>query len=176
MIIKPRHLPLALAMTLALPCGMAAAQDAPSKSGFKIKDDAPVTGSNIRRDAVWGGSLPYDKTYAELSPEQQRMFKSRFVQMAEGDEPPFPVDGLGPLFAAISKASRTVETGAGRLEMDVFVDETGSATKVDVIRSPDERLSKYAATIAMLTKFKPALCQGTPCAMGFPVNLSFVRR
>ena len=173
---KSRQWPFVLAVTLALPCGLAVAQDAPAKAGFNIKEDTPATGSNIRRDAVWGGSLPYDKTYAELSPEQQRIFKSRFVEMPEGDEPPFPVDGLGPLIGAISKASRTVDVGVGRLEMDVFVDETGTTTKVDIVRSPDGRLSKYAATIAMLTKFKPALCKGKPCAMGFPVNLSFVRR
>jgi hypothetical protein len=167
---------LVLAVTLALPCGMAAAQDTPPQSGFKMKEDAPETGSNIRRDSVWGGSLPYDKPYGELTPEQQRMFKSRFREMGEGDEPPFPVDGLGPLLAAISRISRVVEVGVGRLEMDVFVDETGSATKVEVIRSPDGALAKHAAALAMLTKFKPALCKGKPCAMGFPLNMNFVRR
>jgi hypothetical protein len=167
---------LALALALFLPCGLAVAQDAPATPGFKIKQDTPDTGSNIRRDAVWGGSLPYDKTYAELSPEQQRTFKSRYVDMPEGDEPPFPVDGLGPLLGAIYRVSRSVDVGVGKLEMDVYVDETGSATKVDVIRTPDAQLAKHAATIAMLTKFKPALCQGKPCAMGFPVSLGFVRR
>ena len=167
---------LALAAAMALPCGLAAAQDATPNSGFKMKEDAPETGSNIKRDSVWGGALPYDKAYGELTPEQQRMFKSRFVAMGEDDEPPFPVDGLGPLLAAISKISRVVEVGVGRLEMDVFVDETGTATKVEVIRAPDKTLAKHAATLAMLTKFKPALCKGKPCAMGFPLNMNFVRR
>lgn len=173
---RTRPWPWLLAMTLALPCGMAAAQDKPPNGGFKIKEDSPETGSNIRRDTVWGGTLPYDKAYGELTPEQQLLFKSRFVQMGEGDEPPFPLDGLGPLMSAISRVSRLVEVGVGRLEMDVFVDETGRATKVEIIRSPDDVLAKHAAALAMLTKFKPAQCKGKPCAMGFPLNVGFVRR
>lgn len=172
---RSRRWRLALA-TLALPCCLAAAQDAAPKPGFSLKEDTPRTGSNIKRDTVWGGALPYDKAYAELTPEEQRTFKARYMEMAEGDEPPFPVDGLGPLLGAISKANQAARAGFGRLEMDVFVDETGTPSKVDVIQSPDARLAKHAATIAMLTKFKPALCKGTPCAMGFPVSINFVRR
>lgn len=167
---------LALAAAMVLPCGLAAAQDAPPKPGFSFKEDSPSTGSNIRRQRLSGGVLPYDKTYAELTPEQQLILKSRYMEMGEGDEPPFPADGLGPLYAAVSKANQAVRGGLGKFEMDVYVDETGAATKVDVIQSPDERLSKHAAAIAMLTKFKPALCKGKPCAMGFPFGVNFVRR
>ena len=167
---------LALAAALALPCGVAVSQETAPKPGFSMKEDSPATGSNIRRERVSGGSLPYDKAYGELTPAQQAIFKSRFMEMGDGDEPPFPLDGLGPLYSAISKVNQAVRGGFGRLEMDVYVDDTGAPTKVDVIQSPDDRLAKHAATIAMLTKFKPALCKGKPCAMGFPVGINFVRR
>jgi hypothetical protein len=165
---------LALAAALSLACSTTVAQEA-SKPEFRVKAETTDTGSNIRRDVAWG-PLPYDKTYAELTPEQQRMFRSRFVQMAEGDEPPFPADGLGPLLRALGKAQETSRAGLGRLEMDVYVDAQGNATKVDVRQSPDARFSQHAGAIAMLTKFKPALCKGSPCAMGFPVNVNYVRR
>ena len=29
------------------------------------------------------------------------------------------------------------------------------------------------ANVLLLIKFKPALCQGQPCAMGFPVKVTF---
>jgi len=160
--IKPRQ--LLLAMALALPPGMAAAQDTPPK--------APA----VQLEAAWGLPLPGDKAYAQLTPEQQRTLKSRYVEMGEGDEPPFPADGLGPLVAAISKAAEVAGGAPGKLEMEVFVNDAGTATKVEVIRTPDPRLVKPAATVAMLTRFKPALCKGRPCAMGFPVSIDFVRR
>ena len=168
---------LLLAATLVPACSVALAQDAAAPNGgFSIKADAPKTGSNIKRDVIWGGALPYDKTYAELSPDEQRMFKSRYVEMRENDEPPFPVDGLGPLYKAIIKANEIARGGLGPFEMHIHVDTSGDATKVEVLQSPDAKLTQYAGKIGMLTKFKPALCNGAPCAMGFPMRINFVRR
>ena len=172
---KPLRLLLAAALVPVY--SMAVAQDAAApKPEHNIKEEAPRTGSNIKRNEVWGSSLPYDKTYAELTPEHQRMLKGRYVQMADGDEPPFPVDGLGPLYKGLGKANEIARGGLGVLSLEVMVDATGTPTKVEVLQSPDAKLSQYAANIAMLTKFKPALCKGTPCAMGFAVRLNFVRR
>ena len=42
---------------------MALAQNqAAPKGGFSIKEDAPRTGSNLKRDQIWGGTLPCDKS------------------------------------------------------------------------------------------------------------------
>jgi hypothetical protein len=171
-----KALRLILAAALAPACSVALAQDAAAKPGFSMKEDYPRTGTNIRRSTMSGGALPFDKSYAELSPEQQRMLKSRYEQMEEGDEPPYPVDGMGPLLQALSKANQAARGGLGVLSLEVMVDATGTPTKVEVLESPDAKLSQYAAHIAMLTRFKPALCKGTPCAMGFPVGMNFVRR
>jgi hypothetical protein len=170
---KAVRLLLAAALVPVYP--LAVAQDAAPKPEFSIKEEAPRTGSNLKRNEVWGSSLPYDKTYAELTPDQQRMLRGRYVQMSEGDEPPFPVDGIGPLYKAIGKAAEAAGGVLGKLELDVHVDASGTATRVEVLRSPDAKLSRYAGHIAMLTKFKPALCNGKPCAMGFPVSITFVR-
>jgi hypothetical protein len=156
-------------------CSLALGQEATTSGSFNIKEEGPRTGTNLKRNQVWGGSLPYDKTYAELTPEQRGMLKGSYLQMGESDEPPFPVDGLGPLYKAIGKAADAAGGVLGKLEFDVLVDATGTVTKVEIVRSPDPRLSRYAGHIAMLTKFKPAMCGGKPCQMGFPVSISFVR-
>jgi hypothetical protein len=175
--IAAKTLRLVLAATLVPACSMVLAQDAAApKEGHRMKEEAPQTGSNIKRDRFTGSALPFDKTYAELSAEEKRALKSRYLEMAEGDEPPFPVDGLAPLYKAISKANEIARGGFGRFEMEIHVDASGEATKVEVLQSPDAKLSQYAGKIAMLTKFKPALCKGTPCAMGFPVGINFIRR
>lgn len=167
-------LPMAIAITLSP--APALAQAVASPSGFTLKDERPDTGSNILRDRVSGSALPYDKRYAELTPEQQRILKSAYVEMGEGDEPPFPLEGLGPLYTAIAKANQLAGAAVGKLEMDVFIDEAGQPTKVELVKSPDTRLATHVATIAMLTRFKPALCKGQPCAMGFPISILFTRR
>jgi hypothetical protein len=166
----------ALVPGVAFAQAQAQAQDETPKPGFTAKEDRPRTGSNIKRDTVWGGGLPYDKTYAELTPDQQRMLKSRYLEMGEGDEPPYPLDGMGPLLKALGKANEIARDGLGKLELEVLVDATGTVTKVDVLQSPGAKLAQYAGHIGMLTKFKPAVCKGMPCAMGFPVVLNFVRR
>ncbi|MDB5871988.1 MAG: hypothetical protein JWQ07_1430 [Ramlibacter sp.] len=175
MVHRTDTLRLALAMACAPVLSTAIAQDAPPRPGFGVKADEADTGSNLKRSVILG-PLPYDKTYAELSAEQQRMLKSRYVQMAESDEPPFPADGLGPLHKAILRASEIARVGTGKLEMEILVDASGAASRVEVLQSPDAKLSQYAGNIAMLTKFKPAICNGKPCAMGFPVSIVFERR
>lgn len=168
--------PIMLAAMLAPAISTAWAQDtAQPTPPFSMKTEEPRTGSNIRRDTAWG-ALPYDKAYADLTPGQQRMLKGRYVQMAEGDEPPFPVDGLGALHRSIAKANELARGGLGKLELEVLVDAAGTATRVDVVQAHDAKVAQYAAQIAMLTKYKPALCQGKPCAMGFPFAITFVRR
>ena len=156
-------------------CSLAMAQEGATGGTFNLKEEAPRNGTNLKRNQVWGGSLPYDKTYAELTAQQRGMLKGIYLQMGESDEPPFPVDGLGPLYKALGKAADAAGGVLGKLEFDVLVDATGTVTKVEIVRSPDPRLSRHAGHIALLTRFKPAVCAGKPCAMGFPVSIDFVR-
>jgi hypothetical protein len=44
---------------------------------------------------------------------------------------------------------------------------------VAVLQSPNEQVTKFMASVLLLTKFKPALCRGQPCKMGFPVKVIF---
>ena len=152
-----------------------------SQKRYSIKQDEPDIGSNISRERIIG-SLPLDKRYSELTREQQNAFKSQYEQMAEDDEPPFPLDGLGPLYKAIGEIHkqflrRRFGLGVdGLLAMHVQVDSQGKATSVAAYRSPDPEMTKYVATIAMLTRYKPAVCGGQPCAMAFPIRIQLTSR
>jgi hypothetical protein len=151
-----------------------AAEEAATPPRYSIKEDRPSTGSHIRRDQVTG-DLPFDKTYAELTDVQRRMVQSQYEAMPESDEPPFPARGLGDLVVPLSRAHQKLSV-TGFLSMHVYVDSTGTATKVDIMSSPSPELSKFAAAVAMQTKFKPAKCAGVPCAMGFPVRMTLDKR
>jgi hypothetical protein len=152
-----------------------------SQKRYSIKHDDPSTGTHVARDRIVG-SIPLDKRYSELTREQQDALKSQYEQMAENDEPPFPVDGLGPLYKGIAEVHkqflrRGFGLGAdGFLALHVQVDSQGKATSVSAYRSPDPEMTKYAATVAMLTKYKPAVCVGQPCAMIFPIRIELKSR
>ena len=61
----------------------------------------------------------------------------------------------------------------GDLTMFVEVNEQGEATAVSVLKSPDPKLTQAVAAVLMLTKYKPALCRGQPCGMGYPFRMNF---
>ena len=152
------------------------AQDGAPPARYTIKQASPTTGSNIPRNDVTSGAIPINRRYSELTRNQQATLKSRYEAIAENDEPPFPVDGLEPLFAAMSKGQQKF-LALGVMEIHVAIDDKGDAKAEQVFQSPDAELTKFAAAVLMLTKYKPGVCAGVPCAMAFPFLMTFsVRR
>jgi hypothetical protein len=160
----PRALAAALAVGVAaLAAGPALAQDAPR---YTIRQPEPTLGSHIRR--IEGSSaLPLDRSYHELTPEQQAQVRGAYETMADGDEPPFPLRGLGALLGPLGQAERTI-ADEGLLVLFLDVDSNGDVRKVEVMATPSEQTARVATVIAMNTKFKPAVCRGQACAMGYP--------
>ena len=154
----------------------AMAQDAVPPARYTIKQASPSVGTNILRNDVTSGSIPLNRRYSELTREQQAFLKSSYEGIAENDEPPFPADGLEPLFAAMSKGQQRF-LARGVLEIHVDIDDKGKAKSARVLQTPDAELSRFAATVLMLTQYKPGVCAGTPCAMAYPFRMTFsVRR
>jgi hypothetical protein len=145
---------------------------------YGIKQSAPDLGTHIRKDVFRPGSLPLNRSYRELTLEQQQAFKSQYEAMPLDDEPPFPVNGLQAVYQPIVKAIErgVLQESRGPLAMDVEVDEQGKATSVQVFSSPDKTTTQLVASVLMFIPYKPAICQGKPCKMGFPVRLQFDRR
>ena len=139
---------------------------------YAIKQAVPTTGSRIPRRAVTSSLIPINRRYGELTREQQELVKSRYEAMLPLDEPPYPVDGLVPLFEAVRDINRKL-VAEGELSMFVEVDAQGQATSVSVMKSPDPKFTRAVASVLMLTKFKPAVCRGQPCSMGYPFRMTF---
>jgi len=55
----------------------------------------------------------------------------------------------------------------------VDIDAAGVPSNASVIKSPDPQLTRAVAEVLMLTKFKPAVCRGKSCAMGYPFRMTF---
>lgn len=129
------------------------------------------TGTLLKKRTVYDSKLPLDKSYEELTPEQRAEFHAMYESMPPGDEPPFPLEGLKSVFGAIKKAQVKLQAH-GELNMAVTVGPDGKAKQVaDYGKVDNPEMTKFAATVLLMTRFKPALCSGTPCTMQFPFNL-----
>jgi hypothetical protein len=118
--------------------------------------------------------LPLDKRYEQFTPQQRRQVKAQYDHLQPGDEPPFPAQGLGPMYRAIALVEAPSDVGR-ELSLDVLVDRDGKATQVDVLDAPSHEMARYASAVVRATAFKPAVCRGAPCAMSFPVRIRFER-
>ena len=150
----------------------ALADDRLPPAQYFIKQDEPAVGSRIPRRLVEGNQIPINRTYVQLTPEEQHLVKSQYETIADGDEPPFPVDGMKPIYEAIAKIQHKL-LAKGLLSMHADIDASGKVTGVTVYQSPDPKLTEAAATVLMLTSFKPAVCSGRPCKMAFPLRVTF---
>jgi hypothetical protein len=152
----------------------AAAEPSAPRKTYELKTPDAPTGSHLRRSSVEASEVPFDKRYHELTPEQQRLFKAQYEAMPDGDEPPYPVEGLQSIYGALAALAMRLQV-EGPLEMHVDIDEKGTATAVSVLRSPGQDMARHAATVLMLAKYKPAVCGGKPCKMQLPVRTTLSR-
>ena len=133
------------------------------------------TGTMIKKQIRWSSKIPLNRTYAELSPQQKAEFHAMYESIPPGDEPPFPLEGLKSVFTAIKKAQGKLQAN-GDLNMAVTVGPDGKAKQVADYGSVDNpEMTKFAASVLLMTRFKPAVCAGTPCTMQFPFNLRLKR-
>jgi hypothetical protein len=135
-------------------------------------DDLPQYSLNATKSASASWVLPFDKKYNELSDDDRRRFKSLYEQMGEQDEPPFPVEGLSAIFKPLVKAQSKIQI-EGDFFAEARINSSGEVTEVLVKRSPEAAVTNFIVGVIFLTKFKPAVCGGVPCAMGFPVRVGF---
>jgi hypothetical protein len=139
---------------------------------YQLKEDAPAVGSNIKRRATPDFIIPINRRYQELSKEEKAKFNSLFDDLDVGDEPPFPEDGLHDLFRVIRKL-RDFDTSIGELNIKTLINEKGEAELVKVYGVPQGHMMQIITNALVVIKYKPALCQGEPCKMEFPLHLQF---
>jgi len=136
----------------------------------------PETGTILRREMLWTSSIPLNKTWEQFSPQEKEDLLSQYRVLGPGDEPPFPVDGMKPIFSALKKA-QFILRAKGELDMVVWVDEEGHATKVaDMGGVHDIQLTELMQQVLLLTRYKPAVCDGEPCRMLFPFKMELKYR
>ena len=165
--------PTSVAATAALLLGLslpASADDV--KPQYSLKDHEARTGSKFRRNVVQGETIPFNLPYEKLTEEQKAILKARYEAMGPNDEPPFPEHGLMDIMKELHEAEKILRV-RGHMRLHANINAEGKATSVSVITSVDPRMDMYIAGVLMRTKFKPALCNGVPCAQEYLFAMTF---
>ena len=154
--------------------GLTVADIEPDQSSYALNDQTPPTGSRLRRPQEKGSTVgvPYDKSYAEMTPAQQQSVRQEYPMLHPDDVPPYPARGIKNMSEWIDKA-QAVGSGYGLLSLQVMVGSDGKATSVKIIASPDPDLGQAAVRIMMGETFTPGTCSGKPCPMMYRTRYRF---
>jgi hypothetical protein len=147
----------------------------PGSGPVRLTNEATsTTGTIIKRDLQWSSKIPLNKTYAQFTDTEKAEFHALYEAMPPGDEPPFPAEGMRPLFNSIRKGQQIVRA-RGKLNMVVNVDASGKAVDVldlgGVGGANALEMTRFAGSVLLMTRFKPAVCAGKPCKSQFPFIL-----
>jgi len=140
---------------------------AAAQATYGLKETEPRVGTTVRAEVV-RSSIPFDKTYEQMTAEEKEVFRSNYDKLGANDEPPFPLQGLTEIGRELVRLESSGQF-RGPLIMTVRIDDKGEAQSTAVYKTPNDDFSKSVAIVAMKSKYKPAKCDGKPCAMDFPL-------
>jgi len=103
-------------------------------------------------------SLRYD----QFTPEQKRYYNSAYPALEDGDEPPFPLNGLADIVKVVRAVQQTYRV-EGAIDVYVLVDSQGKAITVRTTGRVTPEARHAIAVAAGIVPYKPALCAGQPC-------------
>ena len=141
-----------------------------SRVRYGMEDSFPRTASILPRMVT--GFVPLNKSYRELTPDQQAAVKDQYLALEEGDEPPYPLHGPQPICDWLKRAQAKALV-SGKLRVDVLVGKDGNPVSVKTIGAPSPQIANFAAVVMAQEKYKPAVCHGAPCDMVYRLNMEF---
>jgi hypothetical protein len=142
---------------------------------YRLKDDAPPTGSHIAETRAYANRYPLDRPYSRFTPEEKARLRAEYESMPEEDEPPFPEQGFRPIIEQIARMIPLLRV-EGYIHINVTVDKDGKATKFDLMKYPSNESARSVAYLLSQAKYKPAVCSGQPCEMQLPFRANLVRQ
>jgi hypothetical protein len=128
--------------------------------------------SNIAEARVTS-ALPTVSGWDELTPAQKNAMRVRYPALQAGDDPPFPAKGTRGILDAVRRINETLDVVTGYLMVHVLVGKEGKPLSVTTYGAPSPELVRAVSNLMMLQRYKPALCQGEPCEMVYPMHFNF---
>jgi hypothetical protein len=135
---------------------------------YTLKSVAP-SGIKIRAVEVTS-PIPFNKSYVELSNDQQTIFKDQYQDLSADTQPSFQVEGLDAIYRPILRKNKSLES-IGFLSLAILLDEKGRVDNVSVVETTSTELEQFAVESLAGVEFEPAVCDGATCSMEFPVKV-----
>lgn len=157
------------ALGLGMTAPLARAQP-PKQFEFKVQE----VGAHLSGTVGRAEGLPLNRRYAELDPAEQALVRARYENMPAADEPPYPAEGLLPLFQTVQTGPRP--PALGQLTLVADVDGQGRVRHVDTFGQVDAGFARYVAQVLSATPFKPGRCAGAPCNMQYVLKMQIAAR
>lgn len=149
---------------------------APSRAGqseerFSIRDARPI-GSMLTMERVIA-IVPPDAPWEKLTEQQKNVVRDDYLGLAPGDEPPYPLKGTRAMHTAIADVYRKFTDFQGELTLYTLIGKDGVPKNATMIGAPHPDLGRYVGMVAMTQRFKPGICDGSPCELIYPVKFRF---
>jgi len=141
------------------------------KRTYRIQNTSSPVGTFIPRQT--GTAAVSGKPWAELSDGERQTARHYYVALAEGDEPPYPIQGLRPVMAALTGTSRVDPGFSGLVRMHVLVGADGKPKSVSTIGKLPPDVARFMGSVMMMTSYKPGICSGKPCEMIYVMQLHY---
>lgn len=117
-------------------------------------------------------TLPPEKSYEQFSDSEKAIAKAPYEAMGANDEPPYPIKGSKELLAAMRVIGNVFQL-SGKTSMMVSINSAGSAESVSLLKTDELEATRYISSVLMLQKYKPARCNGIPCAGNYLWKVNF---
>ncbi|MGQ3050417.1 MAG: hypothetical protein ACT6S0_01410 [Roseateles sp.] len=168
MMLRPGRIVLCCLLAAFTPAVLA--QELPRKQ-FEVRVEE--TGTRLGRTAM-RSSLPLNRRYAELDDAEKAQLRANYEGMPAADEPPFPAQGLLPIFNALHEGMDKLGA-VGEITLVADVDTEGKVRHVDAFGSINPDFARFASRVLTATPFKPGVCASKPCNMQYVLRMAFSR-
>lgn len=138
---------------------------------YQLLKPVAVSGA-AERQVVSYRALPLDRGWAQFTSSEVELVRNQYADLRAHEEPPFPVGGLGTLARELS-ALQQAQNLRGEVQAVISVDASGRGTAVTWQSAPAPTQAAALEAVLRGTRFEPATCAHTACAMAFPLHVEF---
>jgi hypothetical protein len=108
--------------------------------------------------------IPADKSWNELTPEQQAQVKRPYAVLLKDDEPPYPVGGTKRMYNYFSEVVKRTDSD-WHFTAYALIGTNGQVVGLNILEAPSPEMTQILKAVLVQQKFKPAKCSGEPCPM-----------
>lgn len=172
---SPRAARRSMALLVLLSAATTLAQAQVTDWEFFVPRDREYSVTRKQADTMalsFGGrSVELRRAWSLLSDEDRAAVRSIQPSLADGDEPPYPKQGLKPLIERLHR----VRGPAGQdLRIQLEVDHLGAVTAVGAGQPVSDEFLGQMVALMVNSAFKPGTCGGKPCTRVFAFDMRYV--